>query len=66
MVNLLHAEPEPLEIDVQRTAVIVIDMQNAFVSKGGMINLRGFDISPCQKAIELVKQLLFVQNNLGD
>ena len=30
------AKPEPIEIDLHRTAVIVVDMQNAFVSKGGI------------------------------
>ena len=32
---VLQTEPKPLEIDLQRTAVIVIDMQHTFVSKGG-------------------------------
>ena len=36
---LLQAEPEPLEIEAQRTAVMVIDVQNAFLSKGGFFDL---------------------------
>ncbi len=54
---LLQAEPEPLEIDLQRTAVIVIDMQNAFVSKGGFFDLRDRDISQVQKTIEPIKKI---------
>jgi len=57
-VALLHAEPQSLEIDRQRTAVLVIDMQNAFVSKGGMYELRGIDISGCQKIIEPIRQVI--------
>lgn len=57
MVNLLQAEPEPLEINVQRTAVVVIDMQNAFVSKGGKFDLTGFDVLPIQKTIEPIKRI---------
>lgn len=57
MVNLLQAEPEPLKIDLLRTAVIVIDMQNAFVSKGGMFDLLGFDVLPIQKTIEPIKRI---------
>ena len=53
----LQAEPEPLEIDLQRTAVIVIDMQNAFVSKGGIVDLWGWDISPKQRIIEPIKKI---------
>lgn len=54
---LLQAEPEPLEIDLLRTAVMVIDMQNTFVSKGGMFDLMGIDISPAQKVIEPIKRI---------
>jgi ureidoacrylate peracid hydrolase len=51
------AEPEPVDIDLQRTAVIVIDMQNAFISKGGMFDLRGFDVTPNQKIIEPIRRI---------
>lgn len=54
---MLEAEPEPLEIDRQRSAVIVIDMQNAFVSKGGMFDLWRFDISGGQKIIGPIKKI---------
>jgi hypothetical protein len=29
----IPAEPEPIQIDVVKTAVIVVDMQNAFVKR---------------------------------
>ncbi len=41
----LPAEPEPVELDLRRTAVIVIDMQNCFASPGGMFSFGGRDIS---------------------
>ena len=41
----LNARPEPVEIDFQRTAVVVVDMQNGFASKGGMLDIAGVDIS---------------------
>ena len=41
----LPAEPEPIELDLKRTAVIVIDMQNCFASPGGMFSFGGRDIS---------------------
>jgi len=53
----LAAEPEPIDIDLQRTAVVVIDMQNAFISKGGMFDLRGFDVTPNQKIIEPIRMV---------
>ena len=54
---VLQAEPEPLEIDLQRTAVIVIDMQHTFVSKGGKFDLRGEDVVKTQTIIEPIKRI---------
>ena len=47
----IGAKPEPIAIDASKTAVIVVDMQNDFGSKGGMFDLAGIDISGIQKAI---------------
>lgn len=55
---ILKADPEPLEIDISKTAVIVIDMQNAFVSKGGMLDLWGADMPSLRKAIEPNKKII--------
>ena len=54
---LLPAEPEPIEIDLKRMAVLVIDMQNAFVSTGGLFDLLGKDVSRKQKIIEPIKRI---------
>ncbi|MBF6569510.1 MAG: isochorismatase family protein [Candidatus Binataceae bacterium] len=45
------ARPEPLTIDLSRTGVLVIDMQNDFGSKGGMFDRAGVDISQIQAAV---------------
>lgn len=47
----LAAEPEPLTVTVDRTAVVVVDMQNAFASPGGMLDLAGIDISGAPDAV---------------
>ena len=54
---LIKAEPEPLEIDLQSTAIMVIDMQNAFLSKGGFFDLLGIDTSQSQQFIEPMKEI---------
>ena len=38
----LDCTPEPIQIDLDRTAVICIDMQNAFIREGGMFDLAGW------------------------
>ena len=48
---LLQAKPQAIEIDPTRTALIVVDMQNDFGSKGGMFDRAGIDISGIQAAI---------------
>jgi isochorismate hydrolase len=35
-VIALRAKPNQINIDVQRTALLVVDMQNAFTSKEGL------------------------------
>lgn len=42
---ILQAEPAPLQIDLKRTAIIVVDAQNAFLSEGGFFTLPTPDTS---------------------
>jgi len=51
VIVTLPAEPEPLEIATDRTAVLVVDMQNAFASPGGMLDLAGIDIRGARDAV---------------
>jgi ureidoacrylate peracid hydrolase len=37
----LKAEPEEIKLDIARTALIVVDMQNAFCKKGGLFDVMG-------------------------
>jgi ureidoacrylate peracid hydrolase len=61
----LRARPAPVTIDLARTAVIVVDMQNAFVSKGGMFDLAGYDISGAPSAIAKNAELLPALRSAG-
>ena len=45
MSVMLPARPEPLSIDPARAALVVVDLQNAYASQGGYLDLAGFDIS---------------------
>lgn len=49
---VLQAEPRPLEIDLQKTAVVVVDMQNTFLKKGGVLDLIGLDITAGERAVQ--------------
>jgi ureidoacrylate peracid hydrolase len=62
---MLQTRPEPLDIDLKATAVIVVDMQNSFVSKGGMFDLAGFDITGSAPVIETNRRLLAAGRKSG-
>lgn len=61
----LQAEPQPLEMDLKRTAVMVIDMQNTFVSKGGMFERSGRDMSAIARTIEPNKNIIKAARDKG-
>jgi ureidoacrylate peracid hydrolase len=52
------ATPEPLRVDLARAAVLVIDMQNAFGSPGGMFDRAGIDIVGIRKVIQPIATVL--------
>jgi ureidoacrylate peracid hydrolase len=56
----LPARPEPLRIVPSETAIIVVDMQNAYASEGGYIDIAGFDVSGAKATIAKTAQVLDV------
>ena len=54
----LPARPEPLEIDREQTAVLLVDMQNAFASAGGMLDLAGIDVKPAAAAVANARRVV--------
>ena len=54
----LSARPESLRLDPAETAVIVIDMQNAYASPGGYVDTAGFDIAGSAGTIAQIAKVL--------
>lgn len=48
----LPARPESLTFAPQQSALIVVDMQNAYASRGGYLDLAGFDVSATRPVID--------------
>ena len=61
----LPARPEPLRVKPSETAVIVVDMQNAYASEGGYIDIAGFDVSGAGAAIEKTRTVLEAARKAG-
>lgn len=62
---LLPARPDPIPLAVSQTAVIVIDMQNAYASPGGYLDLAGFDIAGAQRVIDNCRGVLETARRAG-
>ncbi|MBO9707881.1 MAG: pyrimidine utilization protein B [Caulobacter sp.] len=62
---MLPARPEPIALPLDKTAVIVIDMQNAYASPGGYLDLAGFDIGGAAAVIDKIKDVLDVARGAG-
>lgn len=62
---LLNAKPAPVEIDLRKAAVVVVDMQNAFASKGGMLDIAGVDISGAAQVVRSIKGIVDAGRRAG-
>ncbi len=61
----LEARPAPVTLDTSACAVIVVDMQNDFASRGGMLDLAGADISGIQRAVPSMARALTTARAAG-
>ena len=52
------AEPQALTLDLARSALIVIDMQNDFCAPGGWLHHIGVDVAPARRPIDPLRALL--------
>jgi ureidoacrylate peracid hydrolase len=54
----LDAKPNPLTVDFKKSAIVVVDMQNAFASKGGMLDIAGLDITDASRVIRTIRSVI--------
>jgi nicotinamidase-related amidase len=50
----LQADPSAIQIDLARTALVVVDMQNDFCHAEGWFGCRGIDLTPMRKPIAAI------------
>lgn len=73
----LPARPEAIVFPPEQTALIVVDMQNAYATAGGYLDLAGFDVSATRPVIEQIHvavtaaraagiQIIWFQNGWDD
>src|SRR4030042_5943789 len=66
MEVFVPTKPEPIKLDINRAALIVVDMQNAFCKKGGMFDVLGmFDEAMAKRVIETDKKVIEASRHQG-
>ena len=61
----VDARPEPIVLPVDRTAVIVVDLQNGYATKGGYRDVMGKDIGPAGRVLENSARLVTAARRAG-
>jgi len=61
----IKASPDSLDINTGNTAIIVVDMENDFGSKGGMFDRAGIDISMIQQVVKPTATVLAAARQAG-
>ena len=61
----LPCRPEDFPIAPKETALVVVDMQNAYASPGGYIDMQGFDVSGAKPVIEHITRVIATARALG-
>lgn len=61
----LPARPEALRMKAGETALVVVDMQNAYATLGGYLDLAGFDVSSTGPVIAAIQKVISTARAAG-
>lgn len=61
----LPARPEAIVFPPEQTALIVVDMQNAYATTGGYLDLAGFDVSATRPVIDQINVAVTAARKAG-
>ncbi len=61
----ISAKPEAIAFNPTETAMIVVDMQNAYASRGGYLDILGVDLSGIEPVVEAINLVLQVSRKVG-
>jgi ureidoacrylate peracid hydrolase len=54
----LKTKPDQIDVDFAKSALLIVDMQNAFASKGGTLDLAGADLSDVPRVVRTIGGVL--------
>ena len=64
-MTTLSSRPEPLDVALDKSAIVVVDMQNAFASPRGLLDLAGIDISGAGQVVRVIRSVLDAARKRG-
>jgi len=64
-MRTLKTKPEAIEIDFAKSALVIVDMQNAFATKGGTLDLAGADLSEAPGVVRSIRSVLMAARAAG-
>jgi ureidoacrylate peracid hydrolase len=62
---VIDADPEPLQIKLAQSVLVVVDMQNAFVRDDGYFGLAGYDLTMTRRILEPCRRLVAAARHCG-
>ena len=65
LLGRIVAEPEPIELDWSKTALVIIDMQRDFMEPGGFGETLGNDVSQLARAVQPIAAVLATARDNG-
>ncbi len=65
MKTQIAAEPQPISVELDRTALVIIDMQRDFLEPGGFGETLGNDVSRLQAAVKPLQAVLAAARDTG-
>jgi ureidoacrylate peracid hydrolase len=64
-MTALKSKPEPVDVVLERSAIVVVDMQNAFASKGGTLDIAGVDVREAPGVVRTIRAILEAGRRAG-
>ena len=61
----LNAKPEALDVDFEKSAIVLVDMQNAFASKGGLLDIAGVDLTDAPRVVRTIQDVIGTARSAG-
>jgi ureidoacrylate peracid hydrolase len=61
----LNAKPEALDVDFEKSAIVLVDMQNAFASKGGLLDIAGVDLADAPRVVRTIQDVIGTARSAG-